>query len=474
MKEYFDENNKQNIIKEIQEMYLNDDRPWIIGYSGGKDSSTVTQLSFEALFDLKERGKTPKKSVNIIFADTLVENPIVIDFIEEIMDKIHEKANEYSLPIYAQKVYPKFNDSFWTLLIGKGYPSPRQKFRWCTDRLKIKPTTSFIKDKLSAHNEVIVVLGVRLGESASRDQVLHNSKIDGKTLRRHQSLNNAYIYAPIEHFTENDVWKYLLNSNNQLNNNDFISPFGTNNNKLYQLYRESDAECPMTINKNTKACGNSRFGCWTCTVVKKDKSLRGFIESGEEWLVPLLKFRKYIYNIRNDRDKREKKRRNGKVYTINKDGKEVIGLGPFTVEARKEILRKLLKTQKKVVNLNPKLNKYCLIKPDELMLIRKEWINSGDIKDSLPKLYKQVYNEELPWNYDSQFLFDDEEIELLTELCLEENLEPELIKKLISLEESYLGFKYRHNIYNKIYELLNQDWIHYDKIRNYYEELEVK
>ena len=141
-----------------------------------------------------------------------------------------------------------------------------------------------------------MVLGVRKGESASRDQVLKNSKIEGKTLRRHQSLNNAYIFSPIEEFTTSDVWKYLLNSNNELNNNDFYSPWETNNNELYKLYKDSDAECPMTVTStdDTKSCGNSRFGCWTCTVVKNDKSLRGFIESGEDWLKPLLEYRKYI------------------------------------------------------------------------------------------------------------------------------------------------------------------------------------
>ena len=474
MNNFFDNKNKSDIIQYIKELYYHDERPWIVGYSGGKDSSTVTQLIFETLKELKSQKRELHKKVNIIFADTLVENPIITDFIDEILDNMQLKAKELNLPINVQKVYPDYKESFWTLLIGRGYPSPRQKFRWCTDRLKIRPTTRFIKKQLSEYNEVIVVLGVRKGESASRDQVLNNSKIDGKILRRHQSLNNAYILSPIENFTENDVWQYLLNSNTELNNNDFYSPYGTNNNTLYQLYRDSDAECPMTLTKDTKACGNSRFGCWTCTVVKTDKSLKGFIDSGEDWLKPLEIYRQYIYNIRDVREKREKKRRNGKVYTITKDGEEKIGLGPFTLEARKEMLRKLLKTEKEIIKLNKKMNKHCLIKPEELKLIREEWIESGDIEDSLPKIYEEVYQEKLPWSYDEKFLFDQKEISLLTELCEEEGIEPELIKKLISIEENNIGYKYRHNIYNKIYKLLQQDWIHYDEIKNISENLDVE
>lgn len=298
---FFNGNKVKDILTQIQEQYLEDNRPWIVGYSGGKDSSTVTQLIFLALNDLKEQNIELNKDVYIISADTLVETPMIINFIADTLNDIQEKAEKIELPIKSQLVRPKYKDSFWTLLIGKGYPTPRQKFRWCTDRLKIQPTTDFIKNKLSEHDEAIVVLGVRKGESASRDQVLNNSKIKGQTLRRHQSLNNAYVYSPIEEFDVDDVWHFLLRYNNG------ISPWDSDNNDLYELYRESDSECPMVVDKNTSPCGESRFGCWVCTVVQEDKSIQGFIQAGEEWLRPLAKFRRDIMEMREDRDKREKK-----------------------------------------------------------------------------------------------------------------------------------------------------------------------
>ncbi|SDK99925.1 DNA phosphorothioation system sulfurtransferase DndC [Halanaerobium congolense] len=453
---FFNGNKVKDILTQIQEQYLEDNRPWIVGYSGGKDSSTVTQLIFLALNDLKEQNIELNKDVYIISADTLVETPMIINFIADTLNDIQEKAEKIELPIKSQLVRPKYKDSFWTLLIGKGYPTPRQKFRWCTDRLKIQPTTDFIKNKLSEHDEAIVVLGVRKGESASRDQVLNNSKIKGQTLRRHQSLNNAYVYSPIEEFDVDDVWHFLLRYNNG------ISPWDSDNNDLYELYRESDSECPMVVDKNTSPCGESRFGCWVCTVVQEDKSIQGFIQAGEEWLRPLAKFRRDIMEMREDRDKREKKRSNGAIYSIEREGKKLRGLGPFTLEARKEILEELLKVEKKVADHID----YPLIRTEELKLIRKEWINSGDWNDSLPKIYKKIYNKELPWAYDNNFLLDEEEINLITELCQKEDINIEILKRLISLESQYTGQNYRYNIYKKINKILHQDWIHYDEIRD--------
>jgi DNA sulfur modification protein DndC len=453
---YFKNRKVKDLINDIQKQYLSDKRPWIIGYSGGKDSSTITQLIFKALTDLKDNNIELQKPVYVISADTLVETPMIINFIADTLNDIQKEANNLHLPIKTKLVRPKYEESFWTLLIGKGYPSPRQMFRWCTDRLKIKPTTNFIKTKLSKFEEVIVVLGVRKGESSSRDKVLSNSKIKGKKLRQHQSLNNAYVYAPIEEFDVDDVWHYLLRYNNG------ISPWNSDNNDLYELYRDSDSECPMVMDKTTSPCGESRFGCWVCTVVQEDKSIKGFIEAGENWLRPLAEFRKYIKDIRENRDMREKKRRNGAIYSIEKDGETLRGLGPFNLEARKNILEKLLKTEKKVSeNID-----YPLIRTEELKLIREEWINSGDWQDSLPKIYKEIYNKELPWEYDNSFLLSKEEIDLLTNLCREEDINVEILKRLISLESKYTGQNYRYNIYKKINKILHQDWIHYNEIVN--------
>ena len=187
------------------------------------------------------------------------------------------------MPFQAHIVTPKTDNTFWVNLIGKGYPAPSTRFRWCTDRMKIQPANQFIFDKISEHGEVILILGVRRGESTTRDQVLKLHQQEDSLLSRHTSLLNAFVYTPIVDFSVNDVWFYLLQ---------VPSPWGGNNRELFALYRNSNAgECPLVIDETTPSCGNSRFGCWTCTVVTKDKSMEAMIDKGEDWMLPLLEFR---------------------------------------------------------------------------------------------------------------------------------------------------------------------------------------
>ena len=201
--------NKVNAtMEQIKKIYKADTRPWVIGYSGGKDSTTVTQLIFNAIAELPKAER--HKPIYIISSDTLVETPLIISYIDNVMTRIETKASELDLPITTHIVQPEIDKTFWATLIGKGYPSPRQKFRWCTDKLKIDPANKFILNKVSEFGEVIMVLGVRKNESASRDQVLKARSVKGKILRLHSTLNNAYVYAPIENFSVDDVWEYLL------------------------------------------------------------------------------------------------------------------------------------------------------------------------------------------------------------------------------------------------------------------------
>ena len=145
--------------------FILSDQPWIVGYSGGKDSTTVVQLIWNALKGLSPDQLT--KPVHIISSDTLVETPVIVDTINENLDRINKAAQEHGLPIRAIKLYPRIQDSFWVLLIGKGYPTPSKSFRWCTDRLKIRTSDTFILEKVSEHGEVVLVLGVRKSESSA-------------------------------------------------------------------------------------------------------------------------------------------------------------------------------------------------------------------------------------------------------------------------------------------------------------------
>lgn len=302
-----------NIIEEMKIVYKNDNRPWIIGYSGGKDSTVVVQLVFMMLQSLKP--EELHKDVYVVSSDTLIENPIILAYLKDASELINEGASKLGLPLYTHMVHPDYNNTFWSNIIGKGLPTPTSiRFRWCTERLKIKPSNKFIEEKVRENGEVVVLLGVRKSESIARGIRIKNREIDGYLLTPHGSLQNTSVYNPIVELSTDDVWEILLSNNGK-------NPWGGDNNQLFDLYMGSDGgECQFTITKNEKgevdtpSCGNSRFGCWICTVVKEDKSLTGFIQNGESELQPLLDFRQWLLDIRDKHEFRMQYRRDGNHY----------------------------------------------------------------------------------------------------------------------------------------------------------------
>jgi len=329
--EEFANNKLSHYIADVQRVYCADNRPWVIGYSGGKDSSAVMSLVYMALLGLEKEQR--HKPVFVVSSDTLVETPVVVNHIKDSLAAIQKGAKRDDLPISCHKVVPESDQTFWSSLLGKGYPAPTRSFRWCTERMKIDPVSDFIKSKVSQFDEVIVVLGSRSQESASRAQVIAKHKIDGSRLARHTTLANAFIYTPIDTWAVDDVWKILrlcrletketpLGTRNIWKDDydlEWENPWGGKNLVLWNLYKDSSGqgECPMVIDETTPSCGNSRFGCWTCTVVTKDRAMESLIQNGEEWMAPLLEFRNKLAatNVPKDKDEyRNFKRRTGRVH----------------------------------------------------------------------------------------------------------------------------------------------------------------
>lgn len=456
-------------ISEVQRIYCSDKRPWVIGYSGGKDSSAVVTLVYLALLGLEPQYRT--KSVFVVSSDTLVETPVVVDLISRTLEQIEKGAKRDELPLTCHAVVPKIYETFWVNLLGKGYPAPTRSFRWCTERMKINPVSDFIKDKISQFDEVIVVLGSRSSESASRAQVIAKHKIDGSRLARHTTLANAFIYTPIDTWDVEDVWKLLRGAFRYSPDDieEWESPWGGNNRPLWTLYMDSSdqGECPLVIDESTPSCGNSRFGCWTCTVVKKDRAMESLIKNGEEWMSPLLEFRDLLSLTTEPEKKqiyRNYKRRTGKIsYQYAKEGEDIaaerkIVPGPYWIDYRKKWLKQLLEIE---VKLNKEGHKIQLITEPELHAIRQEWLrdpNEPDWSDSLPKIYKEVFGKDLNWIVDDQSHFDESDAQILKQLATEYDVEAEMIMKLIELEVSLEGISRRQGIFNKIESILKQDW----------------
>ena len=439
------------VEEEIRQVYISDNRPWVIGYSGGKDSSATTQLVWNALTTLPKR--LLKKPVYVISSDTLVETPVIVDHINSNMEKIQKTATEKNLPFSAKKVKPDLNDTFWVNLIGRGYPIPYSRSRWCTDRLKIKPANKFILDKVSQHGEVLVVLGVRKSESATRAQVLSLRSIKGTRLKTHSSLPGAFVYTPIVDFSTKNVWDYLL---------DNPPPWAdvNSNQYLFDLYKSAhDGECPLVIDDTTTSCGKSRFGCWTCTVVTKDHSMESLIESGEAWMKPLLDFRNHLSNLQEPAQKakyRDHRRRDGKAY-FKRDSNEIAwGQTRLSKGMPQELLEGLLKTQIEVQKHEPNL---ILISEEEIHEIRRLWKSEqSDWLDQVIYIYNKVMNKDLDWVQDEIGTFTTVERTILEQLCNKKKVPFEIVAELLDLERQYYGMSRRANIYKRIDKILRKEW----------------
>jgi DNA sulfur modification protein DndC len=327
-----------NTIETIQREYLKDSLPWSLAFSGGKDSSALLKLVYLALQDVGRKFKP----VTVVYCDTGVEIPIIRSFVIQTLNSLQAEAEDNDMPIQTKIVTPNIEDRFFPKVIGRGYAPPSFKFRWCTDVLRIKPIKSFIS---TIDGQSIVLLGTRKGESVERDRVLAKHKTDGKYYFKQSNNKNAIIFSPIIEYGVNDVWSVLQK---------VTRPFSIDTEKLQMLYSVLTPSNSKELTESSLFKTNGRFGCWTCTVIRCDRAVENLIRDGQGSLKPLLEFRNWLAVIRDNPSYRLKNRRNGDT-----------GLGPFTIEARKEILNRLLMTQNQT--------RWKLISPKELEYITNQW-----------------------------------------------------------------------------------------------------
>ena len=442
-------------LDEMKQLYLEDPIPWIVGYSGGKDSTAVVQSTFYMLKELKAEGKKLHKDIHVICTDTLVENPIVSIWVENSLKIMQDAADKEEYPLKVHLLHPDPKDSFWANLIGRGYPAPRNRFRWCTERMKIDPVTRFVEERLTETRQAIILLGTRFQESQARGERMKGYQKDSirDVLSPHQSQQNTFVYPPIRDWSNDEVWLFLTQVPN---------PWGINNKDLLNMYRGAteDNECPLVMDKTTPSCGDSRFGCWVCTMVEKDKSMQAMVMNDDEneWLKPLLDYRNMLDfrgNENLDHHLRDFRRRSGSIDFFERDGEAVNIHGPYLQSVRENYLRKLLQTQK-LVRSNPKtpdqLRNIELIRVEELNEIRRIWVEEKhEIEDSLPRIYKEEMGEEIqlePLKFVQPF--SHAEMNILKDIAGENDLHFELCRELISMEQSYKNELRRHQLFQEM------------------------
>ena len=352
--------------------------PWIVAYSGGKDSTLLLQLVWETLSSLEPEKRS--RRVYVVANDTLVESPLVIDHLNKSVSVIREAANRMELPISARITKPYIDQTFWVNVIGRGYIPPTRNFRWCTDRMKIQPTNRLMTQIVKRHGGAVLLVGTRRAESQNRSRNMKKLGVEADSMNPHNSIEGCRIFAPLADLSDNDVWTVLMQRK---------PPWGGSHRELITLYRNAGGgECPLVLSKeDAPSCGTSspRFGCWTCTVVEKDRSMRGTIDSGhpdQDKLELLYNFRETLIELREDNDNRLPVRRDGRA-KFRSNGKRVYG--PFTLEVRKDILDRLRSLEDQIGE--------TLISPAEVEAIEDIWWRDEIRENGRQALIKKLNGE---------------------------------------------------------------------------------
>ena len=432
----------------IRNLYLCDDIPWVIGYSGGKDSTATLQLVWLALSELPK--EELKKEVHIINTDTMVASPVLSKWVQKSLKTMDDAAAEQGLPFVTHRLTPAMDNTFWVNFIGRGYPFPRKKLRWCTDRLKIQPVNTFVKEKIAEHGEIIMVIGTRKAESARRAKTMayYEKKRVRELLSPNQAMVNELVFSPLEDWNDNDVWVFLMQYKN---------PWGYSNKDLLTLYRgaTADNECPMMVEKGLPSCGKSRFGCWVCTMVEKDKSMEAMISNDEEkaWMSVLLEFRNKFGDEEHDRERRSFRKMGGYLQGSYKQ----LNHGPYKKEIREEWLKELLEIQKDINENGPKeFHDLELITIPELRNIRRIWvIEKHEFADTLPGIYEEVMGKEFDdpeWIAPEAFKSEEWNIlkDVVKDLYPDEELAFEMAYSLIDIENHSSSLNQRKGVVDSL------------------------
>ena len=435
----------KKIIDEIVDQYAfadDSNRPWIIGFSGGKDSTVLLQLVWKAVEEIKGILGVINRKIYVVCNDTLVENPIISSYVDEVLDQISQAAVEQDLPIQVVKTSPKLEDSFWVNMIGKGYPVPTSSFRWCTERLKIKPTDYFLSSKVGEYGEAVLLIGTRRSESSTRAKSISKFERTGQRLHRHPLNPKTSVYSPIKELNLDQIW-YIINT--------MRSPWGANNKILFDIYSNASAddyECPTVItDKKHKSCGQSRFGCWVCTLVKEDKSMNALISNGLEWMKPLADLRNELVLERNLLENRMPTRRNGAT------AKE--GLGTYTPEYRASVLSRLLNAERKIQQIKPRVR---LIQNQELIAIQTIWYRDLIFDFQVSKIFSSSKGRRMKANRKKDNAA--QELRLLKEAAGNNQDDVSLISDLLKIQKSKSLLVKKRGLMNDLEHRINQEVSH--------------
>ncbi|MCM1981996.1 phosphoadenosine phosphosulfate reductase domain-containing protein [Lyngbya confervoides] len=325
---------------------------WAIAFSGGKDSSATVTL----IAHLLESGKIPQpQSLTVLFADTRQELPPLYFAAMDILSELEARG------IKTQVVLPQMDHRFFVYMLGRGIPPPSNTFRWCTPKLKVMSMEKALEQvRQDCGEKLLMITGVRIGESAARDQRIAMSCTKdggecGQGWFQHSSADAiADTLAPLLHWRVCHVWDWLM----------FEAPLlGFSTDAVATVYGQDTAEGEEPI--------NARTGCIGCPLVERDAALDRVIAQ-ENWayLAPLQKLRPLYWQVKKPQyrlRKYDERKKDGSLAA--KQGR----LGPLHLDARRWMLEQILEIQAEVNAAALRLNRpqISLINDQELARIKE-------------------------------------------------------------------------------------------------------
>ena len=313
------------LTKESLQAYGSLYNHWAIAYSGGKDSTAVVSL----VTHLIASGEiTAPKSLTVLYADTRMELSPLQTTAMQLLEGLRQRG------ITTRVVLPVVDDRFFVYIFGRGVPPPKNRFRWCTSQIKVEPMELALQDlRLQYDEKFLMLTGVRLGESAARDQriALSCSK-DGAECgqgwyQQATPESVADVLAPCLHWRVCHIWDWLT----------FHAPsYGFPTQVIAEVYGGDEKEEV-----------NARTGCVGCNLASKDTALLTVLKLPSwSYLAPLLRLRPLYAELKKPP---YRLRKNGT--DRRKDGTlaaNPMRLGPLTMDARRYGLAQVLDIQAQV------------------------------------------------------------------------------------------------------------------------------
>lgn len=326
---------------------------WAAAWSWGKDSTALVTL----VAQLINTGQIPQPETFTVFcADTRMELTPLWLSAKAIINQLSARGIDVNV------VTAPMDKRFMVYILGRGVPPPNNNtLRWCTRQIKVEPMKAAVAELLNQKDKVLMLTGVRQGESAIRDQRISMScSKDGSECGQgwyQTGLANdrCATLAPLLHWRVCNVWDWLK----------IFAPMkkhgGWHTTMLADAYGGDEAE---EI--------NARTGCIGCPLASKDKALNAVIELPEWTHLKALKGLKIIYREMR-RSKYRLRQTGGQRRKDGKLQKNQQRMGPLTIEARKMFLAKILNIQNQVnsearILGRPEID---ILNPDEVARIRE-------------------------------------------------------------------------------------------------------